>query len=149
MCVCVYVCVYVCVCTYPSLRAACDTKSIFNPAKKITDADYADDIVLLAIALAQAETLQHSLYEPMQASASMSMHTRRNIWGSLSKFPDFFVWALLLIVHTWNSRLQCTSFTVPKTSGRPHWSPLEWACQWPSSQPLSSPQLSHNDSFWA
>ena len=24
-----------------------------------------------------------------------------------------------------------------------------WACQWPSSQPLSSPQLSHNDSFWA
>ena len=26
---------------------------------------------------------------------------------------------------------------------------LLWACQWPSSQPLSSPQLSHNDSFWA
>ena len=24
-----------------------------------------------------------------------------------------------------------------------------WACQWPSSQPLSSPQLSHNDSLWA
>ena len=24
-----------------------------------------------------------------------------------------------------------------------------WACQWPSSQPLSSPQLSHDDSFWA
>ena len=23
------------------------------------------------------------------------------------------------------------------------------ACQWPSSQPLSSPQLSHNDSLWA
>ena len=24
-----------------------------------------------------------------------------------------------------------------------------WVCQWPSSQPLSSPQLSHNDSLWA
>ena len=24
-----------------------------------------------------------------------------------------------------------------------------WACQWPSSQPLSSPQLSHKDSFLA
>ena len=24
-----------------------------------------------------------------------------------------------------------------------------WACQWSSSQPLSSPQLSHNDSLWA
>ena len=23
--------------------------------------------------------------------------------GPLNKFPDFFVWALLLIVHTWNS----------------------------------------------
>ena len=25
------------------------------------------------------------------------------IRGSLNNFPDFFVWALLLIVHTWNS----------------------------------------------
>ena len=32
--------------------------------------------------------------------------------------------------------------------GRPHGSPLVWACLWPSSQPLSSPQLSHNDSLW-
>ena len=77
--------------------------------------------------------------------------------GSLNKFPDFFVWVLLLIVHTWNSsplqsnllRLQCTSCTVPTTSGRLHGSPLVWACQWPSSQPLSSSQLSHNDSLWA
>ena len=69
----------------------------------------------------------------------------------------FFVWALLLIVHTWNSsplrsnllHLQCTCCTVPTTSGRPHGSPLVWACQWPSSQPLSSPQLIHNDSLWA
>ena len=30
-----------------------------------------------------------------------------------------------------------------------HRSPLVWAYQWPSSQPLSSPQLSHNDNFWA
>ena len=69
----------------------------------------------------------------------------------------FFVWALLLIVHTWNSSplrsnllwLQCTCCTVTITSGRPHGTPLVWACQWPSSQPLSSPQLSHNDSLWA
>ena len=73
-----------------------------------------------------------------------------SVQGSLNKFP-FFVWALLLIVHAWNSsplRLQCTC-TVPTTSGRPHGSTLVWACQWPSSQPLSSPQLSHNDSLWA
>ena len=64
---------------------------------------------------------------------------------------------LLLIVHTWNCsplrsnllRQQCTSCTIPTTSGRPHGSPLVWACQWPSSQPLSSPQLSHNDILWA
>ena len=85
----------------------------------------------------------------------------RNIWKhirwSLNKFPDFFVWALLLIVHTWNSsplprnllRLKFTCCTVPTTSGTPYGSPLVWACQWPSSQPLSSPQLSHNDSLWA
>ena len=80
------------------------------------------------------------------------------IRGSLNKFPDFFfVWALLLIVHTWNSsplrsnllRLQCTCCTVPTTSAKPHGRPLVWACQWPSSQPLSSIQLSHNDSLWA
>ena len=72
-------------------------------------------------------------------------------------FQTFFVWALLLIVHTWNSslhwnnflQLQCTCCTVPTTSERPHRSPLVSACQWPSSQPLSSPQLSHNNSLWA
>ena len=72
-------------------------------------------------------------------------------------FPTFFVWALLLIVYTWNSRplrsnllpLQCTCCTVPITSGMPHGSRLAWVCQWPSSQPLSSSQLSHNDSLWA
>ena len=63
----------------------------------------------------------------------------------------------ITIVHTLNSsplrgnlfRLQCTCCTVPTTSGRTHGSPLVWACQWPSSQPLSSSQLSHNDSLWA
>ena len=72
-------------------------------------------------------------------------------------FQTFFVWALLLIIHSWNSsplpsnllRLQCTCCTVPTTSGRPPGSPLVWACQWPSSQPLSSPQLSHNNSLSA
>ena len=71
-------------------------------------------------------------------------------------FQTFFVWALLLIVHTWNSsplqsnllRLQCTCCNVPTTSRRPHGSPLVWACQWPLSQPLSSSQLCHNDSLW-
>ena len=43
-------------------------------------------------------------------------------------------------------RLQCTC-TVPTTSGMPHGSLLVWACQSPSSQPLSSPQLSHNNSI--
>ena len=76
---------------------------------------------------------------------------------TLNKFTDLFVWALLLMVHTWNSslrrrnllRIQCTCCTVPTTSGRLHGSPLLWGCQWPLSQPLSSPQLSHNDSLWA
>ena len=69
----------------------------------------------------------------------------------------FFLWALLLIVHSWNFiplrnnllRLLCTCCNVPTNSGRPHGSPLVWACQWPSSQPLSSPQLSHNCILWA
>ena len=61
------------------------------------------------------------------------------------------------MVYTGNSgplrsnllRLQCTCCTVPTTSGMTHGNPLVWACQWPSSQPLSSPQFSHNDSLWA
>ena len=86
------------------------------------------------------------------------MHWKRKVQGSLNKFPDFFFeLGLILIVHTWNSsplrsnllRLQCTCCTVLITFGRPHGSPLVWACLWPSSQPLSSPQLSHNHSLWA
>ena len=72
-------------------------------------------------------------------------------------FQTFLVWALLLMVHIWNSsplwsnlfRLKWTCCTVTTTSGTPHGSLLMWAYQWPSSQPLSSPQFSHNDSFWA
>ena len=45
--------------------------------------------------------------------------------------------------------LQCTCSTVPTTSARHNGSLLVWVCQWPSSQLLSSPQLSHNDSLWA
>ena len=72
-------------------------------------------------------------------------------------FQTFFVWALLLIVYTWNSsplrsnllRLQCTCCTIQTTSGTSHGSPLVGGCQWPSSQSLLSPQLSHNDNLWA
>ena len=68
--------------------------------------------------------------------------TQLELRGAFNKFQDFFfVWTLLLIVHTWNSspfrsillRLQYTCCTVPTTSGRPNGSPLVWACQWPSS----------------
>ena len=45
-------------------------KSRRYPAKTINDADYVNDIALLANAPAQAETL---------LLASMSMHTRRNV----------------------------------------------------------------------
>ena len=92
---------------------------------------------------------------PSDCLVSYSRLVKEVLRGAYDKFPDFFVWALLLIVDTWNStplrsnllRLQCTCCTVSTTSGRPHGSPLVWACQWPSSQPLSSHQLSHNDSF--
>ena len=88
-------------------------------------------------------------------SWKFSMLLRCILWDDF--YDSKFKWALLLIVHTWNSsplwsnllQLQCTCCTTPTTSGRPHGSPLVWACQWPSSQPLSSPQLSHNDRLWA
>ena len=80
----------------------------------------------------------------------------RGYEGHTISFQTFFVWSLLLIVHIWNSsplrssllRLQCTCFNVPTTSGRPNGIRLVWSCQWPLSQCLSSPQLSHN-SLWA
>ena len=94
------------------------------------------------------------LWTPSHKCASVGRP--RTYEGAFKKFPEyFFIWALLLIVRTWNSsplwsnllRLQCTSRTVPTTSGRSHGSRLVWACQWPLSQPLSSPQLSHNDNL--
>ena len=80
-----------------------------------------------------------------------------HIRGSLNKFPDFFRMGTfmenthmkLLSPRSNLLWLQCTCCSVPTNSGRSHGSPLVWACQWPSSQPLSSPQLSHNDSLWA
>ena len=77
--------------------------------------------------------------------------------GSLNKFPDFFRMDTFIDSTHINSsplrnnllRLQCTCCTVPTTSGTPQGSPLVWVCQGTSSQPLSSPQLSHNDSLWA
>ena len=102
--------------------------------------------------------LEVSLFEIQHASTfTFELITLGKVRGPLNKFPDFIRMVLLLIVHIWNSsplrsnllRLQCTCCTVPITSGRSHRSPLVSACQWPSSQPLSSPQLSHNDSLWA
>ena len=74
--------------------------------------------------------------------------------GSLNKFPDFFrmstfIDSTYIPLRSNLLRLQCTCCTVPTTLGRPHGSPLVWAYQWPSSQPLLSPLLSHNDSLWA
>ena len=71
------------------------------------------------------------------------------IRGAYDKFPDIFRMCTFIDSNTWNSSplrshlpwLQCTYCTVQTTSGRPHRIPLELACQWPSSQPLSSPQV--------
>ena len=111
-----------------------------------------------------------SLFWPIKTTTSSVSFCKKNlskmfaqyIWIYIYEVPSvnfqtFFVWALLLIVNTWNSSplrsnllwLQYTCCTVPTTSGRTHESPLVWTCQWSSSQPLSSPQLSHNDSLWA
>ena len=80
-------------------------------------------------------TLWHNRFQltiaPGRSSVSALRCTR-----FIKCFQIFFIWALLLIVHTWNSsplqsnllQLQCTC-TVPTTSGRPHRSPLVWACQ--------------------
>ena len=99
------------------------------------------------------------LRHPLSLSLSLTLYIYIYIYTHevhTISFQTFFIWALLLIVHTWNSsplpsnllRLQCTC-TIPTTSGRPHGSPLVWACQWPLSQSLSSPQLSHKDSLRA
>ena len=79
------------------------------------------------------------------------------IQGLLNKFRYFFRMGTFIDSTHWNSsplrsdllRLQRACCTVPTTSERPHGNPLLWACKWPSSRLLSSPQLSHNDSLWA
>ena len=103
--------------------------------------------------------LLDSADSPRENSISLTSSSPWAITWQYDKIADFFRVGtfLLLIVHTWNSsplrsnllQLQCTCCAVPITSGRPHGGPFVWACQWPSSQPLSSPQLSHNDSLWA
>ena len=60
------------------------TKKRRYPAKTITDANYADDIALLANTPNQAETLLHNL----EQAASMSMHTKLNTC-SLNKQVTF------------------------------------------------------------
>ena len=86
---------------------------------------------------------------------SLQIYQSIYLWWSLNKFPDFFrVGTFIDSTHMKLLRsnllwMQCTCCAVPTTSARPHGRPLVWACQWPSSQPLSSPQLSHNDSLWA
>ena len=46
------------------------------PSQTITDANYDDDIAIMANEPTQAETLLHSQERALQASASMSMPTR-------------------------------------------------------------------------
>ena len=78
--------------------------------------------------------------------------SEKNVLSFRTRIIKYVSRLFLLIVHTWNSsplrsnllRLKYTCCIVPTTSGRPHGSPFRWACQWPSSQPLLSPQLSHN-----
>ena len=48
------------------------------PAQTFTDAEYADDIAFRANTPARAKTLLHSLKQPPQALASMSMQSKRN-----------------------------------------------------------------------
>ena len=101
--------------------------------------------------------IYRSIYVDIYIICTYNKHSIIYLRGSLNKFPDFFVWALLLTVHTWNSSpllsnllwLQRNCCIIPTTSARPHRSPLVWACQWPLSHPLSSLQLSHNYSHWA
>ena len=59
------------------------------PARTITDADYADDIALLANTPNQAETLLHSLERAAAALASMSMDTKLKICATTKQvtFP--------------------------------------------------------------
>ena len=58
------------------------------PTKTITDADYADDIAILANTPNQAEILLHSFERAAAGMASMSTRTKRNI-GAIIKQTTF------------------------------------------------------------
>ena len=72
-------------------------------------------------------------------------------------FQTFFVWALLLIVYTWNSSpirsnlLLAAMHLLYRSNNfwEAPWKSSYVSVSMTSSQPLSSPQLSHNDSLWA
>ena len=55
------------------------------PATTITDADYADDIAILANTPDQTETLLHSLERAATSIGSMLMHTKRNICAIIKR----------------------------------------------------------------
>ena len=55
------------------------------PAKTITDADYADDIALLQMRPQKPKHCYIVWNKPLQASDSMSTHTRRNICASIKQ----------------------------------------------------------------
>ena len=78
------------------------------------------------------------------------------IQGSLNKFPDFFHMGTFIdsthmktVVPFEVISFGCNALVVPfqQLLARPNESPLVWVCQWPSSQPLSCPQLSHQNSL--
>ena len=181
LCVCVYVCVrpmlsfycfcecesafvYVCVCVYFKDQTYSSVLSIFH--KILQSPPYLPQfhrIVLLNLTHSTTNMRPVEILEPLgentgsrQCLAKHEPIKYHNLeYTRIIKI--FFVWELLLIVHTLNSsplqsnllQPQCTCCTVPTIFWKPHGSPLVWVCQWPSSQPLSSPQLSHNDSLWA
>ena len=133
-----------------------DTKNIHQLLTKCTIYNIHKHAPTRALSLSLSLSHTHT-HRKILICLEMYIYIYIYIRGSLNKFIDnFFVWALLLIVHTSNSnplrsnlsRLQCTCCTGATTSGRPHRSPLVRSCQWPSSQSLSSPQLSHNDCLW-
>ena len=81
ICINIYIYIYICIYIYV-LRTSIDkikengieltkTRSRRYPAKTITDADYADDIAILANTPAQTETVLHSLE---RAAAGIGLH---------------------------------------------------------------------------
>ena len=72
----------------------------------------------------------------------------RGTFDSQTYVPNDW-WQLMCsnALQHWDRRNSMTSPV--RNIARPNGSRLVWVCQWPSSQPLSSLQLSHNDSLWA